>query len=297
MALIANVAFSEESLVRSLKHLLHAQNIEAEKWNSADTAGSLARLLKRGKSPLRSLGLSSGRRSDALHQVVSRQLDMHAPVCNETSYSDDACGIEIGTDQFPILCTQYPEVKMLSFKAGIVDEQIFFFSFAGENCTGLGAGIGFGTDWENNCVSFPNGDEYYRVSCEEDPPALASKNLGTCDIRQYGDSQCSGSFNSTTVPSGCAKIEEEGLVAYVKIQEVDGNVALIVYDNEGCTGASTALMLGQADSLSKCAPFGDVDEYIQIQCRGGDSAASTLLTSSVLYYLAAGMAWLLICVV
>ena len=297
LALFANVSLAEESLAPALKHLLNSRQMKAAKLNGVDATGSLARLLKRGKSPLQSVGMSSGRRPDALRQVVARQLDMHGPVCNQTTYSDAACGNEIEMDQIPIQCTQVPDLEFLSFKTGIVDEQLYFFSFVGADCTGVGAGLGLGKDWENNCVYFPVDEEYYRVSCEEEPPTLATKNLGTCDIRQYGDSQCSGSYSRTTVPSGCAKIEEDEMIMYVRVQEIDGSIALLAYEKEGCTGASVAVMLGEAGGLSKCTPFGDEDEYIQIRCEGADSAASTLLMSSALYYLAFGIAWLFNCVV
>lgn len=297
MALFANVSLAEESLAPALKHLLNSRQMKAAKLNGVDATGSLARLLKRGKSPLQSVGLSSGRRPDALRQVVARQLDAHGPVCNQTTYSDDACGNEIEMDQIPIQCTQVPDVEFLSFKTGIVDEQLYFFSFVGADCTGVGAGLGLGKDWQNNCVYFPDGDEYYRVSCEEEPPTLASKNLGTCNIRQYGNSQCSGSHSSTTVPSGCTKIEDDEVIVYVRVQEIDGSIALVAYEKEGCTGVSAAVMLGEAGSLSKCAPFGAEDEYIQIRCDEPNSATPTLLMSSALYYLAFGMIWLFNCVV
>lgn len=295
LALFANMFWAEGSLVPSLKHLLNTRQMKATKLNGADATGSLARLLKHGKSPLKSLGLSSERRPGALHQVAARQLDTDSPVCNQTTYSDNACTNVVDIDELPIPCTQMPGSDFVSFKTGIVDEQFVFFSFIEAGCTGVGIGLGLGKDWENNCVSFPGEDEYYRVSCEEEPPTLATKNVGKCDVRQYSDEQCSGSYESITVPGGCAEIEEEGQTLYVKIQEIEGMLAFVVYEKEGCTGASEAVMLGQAEGLSKCAQA-DEDEYLQIRCEGADSAASTLLMSSMLYSLAVGIVWLFNCV-
>ena len=298
LALFANMSWTEGSLVPGLKHMLHTRQMKAAKSNGADATGSLARFLKNTRSSMRSAGLSLQGRPDALRQVVARQLDMHSPACNRTMYSDNVCGNMREKSMIPIQCTQLVGSEFSSTEIGIVDDELFFFSFMQTNCTGLGVGMGFGKDWENRCIYYPSDDvETYAVSCEEEPPTFASRSPGTCDIRQYANSQCSGSSETVTVPSGCTKIEEDGQTLYLQTQEIKGMLALMAYEEEGCTGASAAVMLGEAEGLSKCAPFGNEGVYIQVQCEEPDSAASSLLVSSALYFLAFGIAWLFSCVV